>query len=406
MNEWTRAAIAGLLRRLLGALGAISRCGPTRPSSHAARAQQSGVLCARERSVTDLAVLQDACVQLKLPRPRKRLLRRAKDLRSFFYLSRPRGFWDERLDRRPPPQLQQMIEAVAADPQLDIELVPVAVYWGRAPQKERSWFRLLFVEDWAITSRARKFMQVLFNGRNTLIEFDEPISLRACSARSRRGRARAAGHARVARSVREAARGAHRAGPFAPPHHSSTASCARARCEPWWRRRCARRRSRAARRCCRRSTTRRKSPRTTRMPSCASWSSLTRLWNRLYDGVEFGHVETLEQAAEGNEIIYVPCHRSHMDYLLLSYAILRARLCDSAHRRRHQPEPADRRALPAQGRGVLHSPQLPRQCVVHRRLHEVSRGHHGARAFDRVFHRRRPQPHRPAAAAEDRHARR
>ena len=46
-----------------------------------------------------------------------------------------------------------------------------------------------------------------------------------------------------------------------------------------------------------------------------------RLWNRLYDGVEFQHVETLQQVAEGNEIVYVPCHRSHMDYLLLSYAI-------------------------------------------------------------------------------------
>src|SRR4029077_9643773 len=100
------------------------------------------------------------------------------DLRSFFYLSRPRGFWDERIDRRPPSQLQQMIATLAANPQLDVELVPVAVYWGRAPQKERSWFRLLLVEDWELTTRARKFMQVLFNGRNTLIEFDEPISLR------------------------------------------------------------------------------------------------------------------------------------------------------------------------------------------------------------------------------------
>src|SRR6185437_4015792 len=50
-------------------------------------------------------------------------------------------------------------------------------------------------------------------------------------------------------------------------------------------------------------------------------SALSRLWNRLYDGVVFGHVETLERTAEGNEIVYVPCHRSHMDYLLLSYVI-------------------------------------------------------------------------------------
>ncbi|MGH8261658.1 MAG: glycerol-3-phosphate 1-O-acyltransferase PlsB, partial [Steroidobacteraceae bacterium] len=50
---------------------------------------------------------------------------------------------------------------------------------------------------------------------------------------------------------------------------------------------------------------------------------LTRLWNRLYDGVVFEHAATLGQVAEGNEIVYVPCHRSHMDYLLLSYAIYR-----------------------------------------------------------------------------------
>src|SRR6185437_4484488 len=49
--------------------------------------------------------------------------------------------------------------------------------------------------------------------------------------------------------------------------------------------------------------------------------ALTWLWNRLYDGVVFGHVETLQRVAEDNEIVYVPCHRSHMDYLLLNYAI-------------------------------------------------------------------------------------
>jgi glycerol-3-phosphate O-acyltransferase len=47
------------------------------------------------------------------------------------------------------------------------------------------------------------------------------------------------------------------------------------------------------------------------------------LWNRLYDGVDFEHVEKLNEIGDGAEIIYVPCHRSHMDYLLLSYVIYR-----------------------------------------------------------------------------------
>jgi glycerol-3-phosphate O-acyltransferase len=47
------------------------------------------------------------------------------------------------------------------------------------------------------------------------------------------------------------------------------------------------------------------------------------LWNRVFDGVDFEHVEMLNETGDGAEIIYVPCHRSHMDYLLLSYVIYR-----------------------------------------------------------------------------------
>ena len=48
---------------------------------------------------------------------------------------------------------------------------------------------------------------------------------------------------------------------------------------------------------------------------------LGRVWNRVYDGVRFNHAATLGEVSEGNEVVYVPCHRSHMDYLLLSYVI-------------------------------------------------------------------------------------
>jgi glycerol-3-phosphate O-acyltransferase len=48
---------------------------------------------------------------------------------------------------------------------------------------------------------------------------------------------------------------------------------------------------------------------------------LGRVWNRVYDGVKFNHAATLKEVYEGNEVVYVPCHRSHMDYLLLSYVI-------------------------------------------------------------------------------------
>ena len=252
---------------------------------------------------------------------------------------------------------------------------------------------------------ARKFMQVLFNGRNTLIEFDEPISLRhLLGDEAGGGGARAACHARVARVVCEAARGAHRAGSVAPTHDRQRVLRTRAV------------RAVVAQEMREKKITRRQAMLKARQYAeeiAANYShafirfmeaALTRLWNRLYDGVEFGHVETLEQTAEGNEDRLCPLPSQPHGLPAAVVRDLRARLCDPAHRRRHQPQSADRRTVPAQGRRILHSPQLPRQCAVHRRLHEVPRRHHGARALDRVLHRRRPQPHGPAVAAEDRHA--
>jgi glycerol-3-phosphate O-acyltransferase len=272
------------------------------------------------RSIFDLAVLQHACVRLKLVRPRRAGMR---DLPSFMFLGQPRGFWDERLDRRPPPQLKQMIEALRRHPELDIELVPVTVYWGRAPQREeRSWLRLMLVEGWAITTRLRKLLQVLVNGRDTIIEFDEAISLRSLLG----AQIGVAVHGRRVTRALRAMYAEHRAARIGPDLSHRRTILARVL------------RTRAVRAAVAQLTREKKIPRRQAIVQAqrdaeeiaANYSHafvrfmehlLSRLWNRLYDGVSFRHVETLEAAARGNEIIYVPCHRSHMDYLLLSYVI-------------------------------------------------------------------------------------
>ena len=49
---------------------------------------------------------------------------------------------------------------------------------------------------------------------------------------------------------------------------------------------------------------------------------LTWLWNKLYSGINIKGAEQVRQLHhDGHEIVYVPCHRSHMDYLLLSYIL-------------------------------------------------------------------------------------
>lgn len=51
---------------------------------------------------------------------------------------------------------------------------------------------------------------------------------------------------------------------------------------------------------------------------------LTWAWNRLYQGLQIRNAAPIRELAQkGHEIVYAPCHRSHMDYLLLSYVLYR-----------------------------------------------------------------------------------
>src|SRR5579862_3080563 len=145
----------------LGRLLALWVRATLRPQDAAARLNGRSVpVCyvLEQGSRVDLAVLQEECVRARLPRPGRRLLApRLKTARSSFALERTVGFWRTRLDRRPPELLRTLIEALRTDATLDVSLVPAAVYWGRAPSKERSLIRLLLSKDWVIASRLRRF---------------------------------------------------------------------------------------------------------------------------------------------------------------------------------------------------------------------------------------------------------
>src|ERR1700744_2578989 len=93
-------------------------------------------------------------------------------------MRRPSYLRRRRNAARAPGYLIQLVAAAAAHAEFDVDLSPVAIFWGRAPHKEISWWRLPFTEDWILVGRFRKFLSVLFNGRNTLVYFGEPVRLR------------------------------------------------------------------------------------------------------------------------------------------------------------------------------------------------------------------------------------
>ncbi len=200
--------------------------------------------------------------------------------------------------------------------------MPVAIFWGRAPHKEASLWRLLFAEDWVLVGRFRKVLNVLVNGRNTLVHFGEPVRLRDALED---GMSEQRSVRWILRNLRASLR-AQRASTIGPDlSHRRTLVAQLLK-------------SADVRSVVRREMQARKAPRRAVLLAArkyaveiaANYSQvfvsfmstlLGWLWNRLYDGVDFEHVEQLSEVGDGAEIIYVPCHRSHMDYLLLSYVI-------------------------------------------------------------------------------------
>ena len=78
-----------------------------------------------------------------------------------------------------PPRLLRLIEILEKNPDVDVELILVTVLWGRDPEKEDSWFKLLFTDTWSTPSRVKQLVNIGLHGRQSHLEFHKAQSLRA-----------------------------------------------------------------------------------------------------------------------------------------------------------------------------------------------------------------------------------
>src|SRR5690606_4977076 len=133
--------------------------------------------------LSNALILDKACRQAGLPSPLVPLpgdpLGRR---RAYMALSR-RNAGALIPDQRPTARthsdsLARLLQAHRADPALDVRLVPVSIFVGRAPDRHSGWFSVLFSENWAIVGRFRRLLALLLNGRDTLVRFADPVSMR------------------------------------------------------------------------------------------------------------------------------------------------------------------------------------------------------------------------------------
>ncbi len=236
------------------------------------------------------------------------------------------------------PRLLKLIDAVEKHPNLTIQVVPVTILWGRAPEKEDSLFNLLTADEWQVPSITKQLFNIGVKGRDTYVQFHAPKNLRAIiqeelskddftkDAVTQHPLSRTEAIAEQVQKRLEGYLDKQQTAILGPDlsdrrnvvdkilytpaiQHAVNVDSKENHRELSESRKIAR-------------------GYLNEIASDYSYATvrffdrfLTWLWTQLYDGVEVAHFERVRELASDHEIIYVPCHRSHMDYLLLSYVI-------------------------------------------------------------------------------------
>jgi glycerol-3-phosphate O-acyltransferase len=274
--------------------------------------------------LSDTLILEQACREAGLPEPLQPLqLGALRKQRAMFAVSRREGWFFQRPRSRTHSEtLAQLLNTVRANPDLDVQLVPVSIFVGRAPDRQTGWFSVLFSENWVVVGRFRRLLSLLLNGRGTIVQFSAPISLRVALSDERDAPNTLRKVSRVLRAHFQRIR-AMVIGPDLS--HRRTLIDAVLNAEPV--------RAAIVTAASKENMSLDKARSKARdfaweiaadlsYPVVRSISFLLiGFWNKIYDGVRMRHFDKLRAAAPGHEIIYVPCHRSHIDYLLLSWLL-------------------------------------------------------------------------------------
>lgn len=287
--------------------------------------------------LADRAALNIICQQHDLPAPSNVLkYGSASESSSVDVLKHRRGIIFRRHRLVKSQRLSRLIKTRVNDKPGELQIVPVAVYWGRAPDKEQSAWTLFFSENWQIGSRTRKLITTLLYGRDTLLSISEPLSLDALinseieskettDLKSEKAFNPELLQRKLSRILRVHFR-QRRIASLGPDQSHRRMLVSHVLADPGVRQSildtCQKENKKLER------VEQRAHKYAMEIAADVSYPTvrvlhrlMNRLWTELYDGVKLNGINRLQSVADGRELVYVPCHRSHIDYLLLSYIL-------------------------------------------------------------------------------------
>lgn len=296
-----------------------SRSIPTDPVSELElNPEQPFVYVLPYTSQTDLLILQKNCAALNLPDPLQNNEINGQSLPRYVFLDEGRRFFKSKGAKSETESIfYRYLDLHRENAELNVQVIPVSVLWGRAPGKEKG-LPVLRLLGWF-----QRVWLMLWFGRDNFVRFSQAVSLRYMVETHGADEGIAQKLARVAK-MHFAKQRYSATGPRLPDRQAMfnkllqsptiLAAIEEEAKKPKSSPEKARKEAEkildeiAA-------NVRHESLRTA--DRVLSW-----LWNKLYQGINVQYAERVRKLAlEGHELVYVPCHRSHMDYLLLSYIL-------------------------------------------------------------------------------------
>lgn len=269
-------------------------------------------------SLADRLLLEMGCEASRLPEP---LTLDPNAPNAYFCLNHREGFWGRRSARGDARSTSLKVDPAIGD-ELATRLIPVSIYWGHQPDRALSLWKVLLSDQWASTSKFRKILCIALTRRHILVHFGDPLDvdeltndLPSAALKTKRIHRLLRRHFKSQKQSIIGPDLSHRRTLLdellaAPAVDAAIMTVAEASERP---------RHRVAAQAYRYASeiASDQSYRVIRFFSII----LTWLWNRLYNGIEVSHLERVRAVSDNAEIVYVPCHRSHIDYLLLSYVL-------------------------------------------------------------------------------------
>ncbi len=204
-----------------------------------------------------------------------------------------------------------------------IILIPVSFYWGMHPDKQKSFFKIIFSQSWTVSGYFKKFFRVLLHGRSLVIKFNRPLTL---SELKDKERTVDESSRLVSRYLRAIFRKTKKAaiGPDISHRRTLVRSLSRdkvvreeikaqSKGDLKKKRRLNKKAFKYANEICSDINY----PIVRNLQRGLSW-----FWNKRYDGIHLQNLDKIKSIADDNSLVYLPCHRSHIDYLALSYILL------------------------------------------------------------------------------------